>query len=100
LVATISYGPDVAAHALLQKREMVVALEAVRNCRLVVVDFNYFSLTLDPECNDFPGFDSVKMILIFLKNGGGYTNERKGCGVVTGCSLDEMNDHSVCSRRS
>jgi hypothetical protein len=50
----------VAAHALLQKREMVVALEAVRNCRLVVVDFNYFSLTLDPEFNDFPGFDSVK----------------------------------------
>jgi hypothetical protein len=32
----------------------------------------------------------------FLKNGGGYANERKGHDDVTGCSLDEMNDHSVC----
>jgi hypothetical protein len=45
LVATISYGLGVAAHDLLQKREIVVALEAAKNWRLVVIVFNYFYLS-------------------------------------------------------
>jgi hypothetical protein len=55
LIATIWYGLGVAACAFLQKREIAVALEAAKNCRLVVVGFNYFSLTLALEWNDLPG---------------------------------------------
>jgi hypothetical protein len=59
------YGLGFAAHDLLQKRKRVVALEAAKNWRLVVVGFNYFSLYGDLEVRGFAECDYIKIIPIF-----------------------------------
>ena len=68
VAATISYGVGVAAQIFLQRMERVVALEAAKNSRLVVVVFNYFYLSGGPGVRGFAETRLCKKSYLFSED--------------------------------